>query len=183
MQYETCDLPIDAVVHLVNEWGTAPRQVADEEGDPYPPVGSLLAFTDRSPRSWRGLSTPELQEIADDLHRVFAADRMAVRASVLSNLISRYDLRARAEERDSALRVVLVGAGDSQTLAAAALTSVLAFLMSPTTGRGAGGRMGICGADRCVDVWVDSSCRRPRKYCSETCSVRTRVAAHRHRHA
>ena len=42
-------------------------------------------------------------------------------------------------------------------------------------------RLGLCGADDCKDVFVDTSRNRSRRYCSDTCSSRTNVAAYRAR--
>ncbi|HEX2172706.1 MAG TPA: CGNR zinc finger domain-containing protein [Dehalococcoidia bacterium] len=43
-------------------------------------------------------------------------------------------------------------------------------------------RLGICSADRCRDVFVDTSRNRSRRYCNDTCSSRANVAAFRARH-
>lgn len=43
-------------------------------------------------------------------------------------------------------------------------------------------RLGICSADRCRDVFVDTSRNRSRRYCNDTCSSRANVAAYRARH-
>lgn len=42
-------------------------------------------------------------------------------------------------------------------------------------------RFGYCGADDCKDAFIDGSRNRSRRYCGETCSTRTNVAAHRAR--
>lgn len=42
-------------------------------------------------------------------------------------------------------------------------------------------RLGICNADDCGDVFLDTSRNRSRRYCNETCSTRTNVAAYRAR--
>lgn len=42
-------------------------------------------------------------------------------------------------------------------------------------------RLGICAADRCDDVYVDTSRNRSRRFCNDKCSTRTAVAAHRAR--
>jgi predicted RNA-binding Zn ribbon-like protein len=42
-------------------------------------------------------------------------------------------------------------------------------------------RIGICGADGCLDVFVDTSRNRSRRYCDPTCSTKVNVAAHRAR--
>ncbi|MGH2808465.1 MAG: CGNR zinc finger domain-containing protein [Actinomycetota bacterium] len=42
-------------------------------------------------------------------------------------------------------------------------------------------RLGICQADTCGDVYVDTSRNRSRRYCNATCSTRMNVAAYRER--
>jgi predicted RNA-binding Zn ribbon-like protein len=42
-------------------------------------------------------------------------------------------------------------------------------------------RLGLCAADDCADVFVDTSRNRSRRYCSETCASRTTVSAYRAR--
>ena len=42
-------------------------------------------------------------------------------------------------------------------------------------------RLGICAADDCAAVFVDTSRNRSRRYCSETCASRTTVSAYRAR--
>lgn len=42
-------------------------------------------------------------------------------------------------------------------------------------------RFGICSADDCADVFIDTSRNRSRRYCADACSSRTNVAAYRAR--
>lgn len=42
-------------------------------------------------------------------------------------------------------------------------------------------RLGVCAAERCDDVFVDTSPNRSRRYCSDRCSSRANVAAYRAR--
>ena len=42
-------------------------------------------------------------------------------------------------------------------------------------------RFGVCDAENCDDVYVDSSRNRSRRHCSNTCSTREAVAAYRKR--
>ena len=42
-------------------------------------------------------------------------------------------------------------------------------------------RLGVCGADDCFDVFVDTSRNRSRRYCNQTCSTKVNVAAYRAR--
>lgn len=43
-------------------------------------------------------------------------------------------------------------------------------------------RLGVCNADDCADVFVDTSRNRSRRYCDPSCSTRVNVAAFRARH-
>jgi predicted RNA-binding Zn ribbon-like protein len=42
-------------------------------------------------------------------------------------------------------------------------------------------RLGVCGADECYDVFVDTSRNKSRRYCNQTCSTKMNVAAYRAR--
>jgi predicted RNA-binding Zn ribbon-like protein len=42
-------------------------------------------------------------------------------------------------------------------------------------------RLGVCSADKCENVFVDTSPNHSRRYCSERCSSRANVAAYRAR--
>jgi predicted RNA-binding Zn ribbon-like protein len=42
-------------------------------------------------------------------------------------------------------------------------------------------RMGVCSAERCDNVYVDTSPNQSRRYCSDRCSSRANVAAYRAR--
>lgn len=42
-------------------------------------------------------------------------------------------------------------------------------------------RLGICAAEDCADVFVDTSRNNSRRYCSDTCASRTTVSAYRAR--
>lgn len=42
-------------------------------------------------------------------------------------------------------------------------------------------RLGVCSAERCDQVYVDTSPNRSRRYCSDRCSSRANVAAYRAR--
>ena len=44
------------------------------------------------------------------------------------------------------------------------------------------GRLGVCAADRCDRVYVDTSRNATRRFCSTACQSRTKAAAFRARH-
>ena len=66
----------DVLVWLVNEWGSVPRAAASEDQAPYPDTGLLAALLAGSGvRSCPPelLTGQALSQVADRLHRVFAA--------------------------------------------------------------------------------------------------------------
>lgn len=60
-------------------------------------------------------------------------------------------------------------------------TAGLAAGLSLALGLDELGRLGVCAADRCDRVYVDSSRNGGRQYCSTRCQNRTKAAAHRAR--
>jgi predicted RNA-binding Zn ribbon-like protein len=49
------------------------------------------------------------------------------------------------------------------------------------SGAGSLERIGVCSAHRCVDIFIDGSQAGSRRYCSDICGNRAKVAAHRAR--
>lgn len=155
--------PLDmaTVVDLVNEYAHAAREAAGETGEPYP----VLAGLD-------DVRTSRLVALADELHRAFAEPDAA--ATVLNGLLDRHGLHRRL---DGTGRLAWVTARRVGVEAAATVALV------ETIDRYGLARIGCCEGDRCVDVYVDTSPSRARRYCSERCQTRTRVARWRNRRA
>src|ERR1700677_2840475 len=81
----------DVLVWLVNEWGSVPRAAAGEEPAPYPDTDLLAALLAGSgvrdcPPS--ALTGPALRQVADQLHRVFAAADLAERVTLVAGLLA-----------------------------------------------------------------------------------------------
>jgi predicted RNA-binding Zn ribbon-like protein len=176
MRAPSVKLSIPALVLLVNEWGTEPRRVPGETDQPYPSK-EFLELIEDVPQRWRLPSDTVLQQVADELHRVFAAPSPAERAETLSRLVNgdRFQVRLRREGSTVTVAIAAGSSGRDALLAAA-----LETLTHHVAARGAES-LGICGAESCVDVLVDSGTGRPRRYCSAQCSGRARVALHRRR--
>lgn len=155
-------LAVDAVVELVNECSDAARAAAGEDGLPRPTVPALGALGDDPERCRRA---------ADSLHGVFTDERGPVPA--LNDLLAATGVRPRLGTDG---RLVWVAPADADMLLAGAVVSLVAWVDAHGTGR-----LGVCGADRCVDVFVDGSRAATRRYCSETCLNRSRVARWRSR--
>jgi predicted RNA-binding Zn ribbon-like protein len=158
-------MPPDLLVWLVNEWGTAPRAAAGEEGTPYPdpaPLGAPGAV--------------DLPAVADRLHRIFAATHGNERVRLLASLLAQTGVRP-----GIALAGGLPGETwhvddqDQALLAAAALTLRHQLAASGPA------RVGTCTGRDCADAYIDASPGGQRRFCSVTCQNRARVAAWRRR--
>ncbi|HEY6746078.1 MAG TPA: CGNR zinc finger domain-containing protein [Mycobacteriales bacterium] len=148
--------PLDpaALVALVNDWGTRPRQVGARDA-PGPDAGQIA--------------------VADRLHAVFAAGEDPERARLVSTMLAETSVRPELVQEDGALVAGWsVPAPDDALLAAAALALREHLAVHPD-------RVGICADRQCADVYVDASPAGHRRFCSVTCQNRTRVAAFRER--
>ena len=61
------------------------------------------------------------------------------------------------------------------------LTTTVAMGLSQVVVQHGWQRLGVCSADNCDDVYVDTSRNASRRYCSNTCASRSTVAAYRAR--
>ena len=169
----------DVLVWLVNEWGSMPRAAAGEDAAPYPDIGLLAALLAGSGvRSYPPelLTSPALAQVADRLHRVFAAAGPEERAGLVNGLLA-----------ETGVRPVLDLAGDHpgeawlvddvrQALPAAAALTLRHRLAGHDPAR-----VGVCSGRRCADAYIDASPGGQRRFCSVTCQNRARVAAWRQR--
>lgn len=171
-------MSVPAVVYLVNEWGRQPRLAAGEDGSGYPGTADLCRLIPGSSDLLSQRSAQDLALVADELYSVFAASDLEGRARALSAVVERHRLRVEVSADALGLCAVFEGKGVADPLVAGCLTSLYRFLDGSSHQR----RLGVCAADGCVDVWFDAASRRPRRYCSDTCSSRARTAHHRSRH-
>lgn len=158
----------DAVCRLVNEWGTASRVAAGEQDAPYPAASTAAAD---------GYPTDVLIDVADSLHPVFAAATPDERVRLLDALVQDADVTVRVSYDRGQVVEDWVPRDGEDALLVAALTTIRAML-----GERGVDAIGVCDGSDCVDVWIERSRGRPRRYCSTTCSGRARAAAHRRRH-
>lgn len=174
MEPETT-LEVDSrwLVEMVNEYSTTTRRVAGEVNHPISPPGGGPGMVDR-------LSESELIGVADAWFEVFASAPDPERvAEHLNTLIGRAPSTRRAEVVDGA--VVAASRHGASTaprdrLAAAGAETLLDVVAELGTGR-----VGVCSAGNCADVFIDRSPQRNRRYCSLTCQTRERVRRHRER--
>lgn len=165
----------EALTELLNEWGTRARVAAGEERAPFPSVADFLQ------RSGLAGAVPftsdeDLTRVANRLFAVFVSADAGERIAVVNAALDDSGVRPIVDDRHGCLTDSwVVDDGEHVVLASAALA--LRRLLA----RDGGVRLGVCAGSRCVDVYVDASPARRRRYCSVTCQNRTRVARYRAR--
>ena len=125
---------------------------------------------------------PPLRRLRRELRSVFETAETGAPEDVVAlvnDLLSRYPLSAHIAGHDSQSWHLHVAERGSSVAALLTAESVLGLAMlivdfGPT-------RLGTCSAERCSQVFVDTSPNRSRRYCSDRCSSRANVAAYRAR--
>jgi predicted RNA-binding Zn ribbon-like protein len=117
-----------------------------------------------------------------ELRAVFEASNLGDEREVVAlvnSLLSVYPVSPHIAGHDSEtwhLHVAEQGSSVSSLVTAECLMGIAMLVVDygPT-------RLGVCSADRCSRVFVDTSPNSSRRYCSERCSSRANVAAYRAR--
>ncbi len=133
------------------------------------------------PRGRRSLTHADLHEvkaIRSRLRSIFSAVDAAQAAEHLNALLDDVAATPRVSTHGGRphLHVEPAVAGVAGWLGA-----VTAMGLSVALIEGGMERMGICESSTCDDVFVDTSRNRSRRHCSDTCTTRENVAAHRRR--
>ncbi|MGH3367624.1 MAG: CGNR zinc finger domain-containing protein [Nocardioidaceae bacterium] len=149
------------VVDLVNEYSAAAR-LADQRRLHFPELPGLHAF--RASRAAKVAA-------ADRLHPVFAATEDA--PATLNALVAELNLSPQVDDTGS-IRWAVPRRQDRL------LGACTATMIEWTNDKGLA-RHGVCDASRCADVYVDTSRPGTRRYCSDGCLNRGRVASWRAR--
>ena len=169
----------DVLVWLVNEWGSVPRSAAGEDGAPYPDTGllaGLLAGSGVRACPPELLTSQALIQVADRLHRVFAAADLGQRVGLVTGLLTATGVRPGLDLADGRADETWLVEDVREALAAAAALTLRHHLAGPDPAR-----VGVCSGLRCADAYIDASPGGRRRFCSVTCQNRARVAAWRRR--
>lgn len=122
-----------------------------------------------------------LRKFQRELRPVFetaaAGDPGAVVAG-LNELLARYPVTPEISGHDGDLHLHVTSS--SASVAELLVGESLLGLANLVCARGAS-RLGVCAAAPCPQVYVDTSPNQSRRYCSDRCSSRANVAAHRAR--
>ena len=117
-------------------------------------------------------------EIAGMVRGVAVADSQAAVLARLNELLAVARPRPYATDHDGELHLHYARA-DSSVLEQ--VTTTVAMGLSQVVIQHGWQRLGVCSAEGCDDVYVDTSRNASRRYCSNTCASRSTVAAYRAR--
>lgn len=114
----------------------------------------------------------------DLLREVFFAADVDAAAAEVNEILAAEGAAPRLERVDGELRI---GFTPGQSDIARDLTITTAMGLAQLLVDSGTDRFGICSANDCRDVFVDTSRNRSRRYCTDSCSSRSNVAAFRAR--
>jgi predicted RNA-binding Zn ribbon-like protein len=129
---------------------------------------------------------PDAQDLADvlvlrrRLRSVFEAGDMTEAAGVLNELLEGVWVRPHIEVTPDGSIKLELDAGENLPLARRLATEAGLELSTALEQYGIG-RLHVCNASPCTDVFIDTSRNHTRRYCCEQCANRHNVAAHRQR--
>jgi predicted RNA-binding Zn ribbon-like protein len=135
-------------------------------------------FTDGTPFEVTGRDAAAITRTAQLVRAVAVADSQGAVLEKLNVLLGLARPRPYATDHDGELH--LHYAREDAPLAEQ-LTTTVAMGLSQVVVQHGWQRLGVCSAEGCDDVYVDTSRNASRRYCSNTCASRSTVAAYRAR--
>ena len=135
-------------------------------------------FTPGSDLHLAGRETARVGEAADLVRAVALAEDQPTVLARLNDLLAVARPRPYATDHDGDLHLhwAREDAGALEQL-----TTTVAVGLSQVVTLHGWQRLGVCSAEGCDDVYVDTSRNASRRYCSNTCASRSTVAAYRAR--
>ncbi|MDQ4125783.1 MAG: CGNR zinc finger domain-containing protein [Actinomycetota bacterium] len=120
-----------------------------------------------------------LRALRPELRAIFEAPDEHAAAARINALLARSGAAPQMTDHDGKWH--LHYAADDAPLADR-VAAVAAMGLATVVVRWGWERLGVCRADDCADVFVDTSRNKSRRYCDPSCSTRMNVAAFRARH-
>jgi hypothetical protein len=121
-----------------------------------------------------------LVALAAALHPLFGAVGAAQTVALLNELLRRFRAQPYLTD-DSDQPYHLHFHGDDHQTAVEALAGELVLALALVVDAYGTDRFGVCGARACDRVYVDLTRNGSRRYCSDACGARSKMAAHRAR--
>jgi hypothetical protein len=135
-------------------------------------------FTSPQPAEFSTSDAARAGETADLVRAVAVATTQEDVVARLNELLSRARPRPYATDHDGDLHLHYATPGAP---ALEQLTTTVAMGLASVVAQHGWERIGICSAEGCEHVYVDTSRNASRRYCSNTCASRSTVAAYRAR--
>ena len=135
-------------------------------------------FTTPSPAGLTAKDVVRAAETADLVRAVAVATTQDDVLAQLNELLSRARPQPYATDHDGELHLHYA---DADASALEQLSTTVAMGLSQVVVQHGWQRLGVCSAEGCDDVYVDTSRNASRRYCSNTCASRSTVAAYRAR--
>lgn len=176
-----------ALVNALTDGTAGGRSFAAPEREECPRViAGILPAATRWPVG-RAITQEEADYLVDTagaMRAIFDAvhgGELGHAASVLNRLLISTGARPQLDQvDDEPWQVHFHGSDDSLAIGwSAGCATALAFAV----GSHLAGRLGVCSADLCDRVYIDTSRNAARRFCSTPCQNRTKTAAFRARHA
>ena len=135
-------------------------------------------FTPGTPLDLTAAETRKAEETADLVRAVAVARSQPDVLTRLNELLALARPRPYATDHDGELHLHYAR---QEAPALEQLTTTVAMGLSQVVVQHGWQRLGVCSAEGCDDVYVDTSRNASRRYCSNTCASRSTVAAYRAR--
>jgi predicted RNA-binding Zn ribbon-like protein len=171
---------VELAVELVNT-----DQTAFGKGDSVADLAGLRAFLHRHERLWMEDSQPpteadiaSVHELRHRLRDIFEAHNTEYAADALNHLLAKNGAVPRVSTHGGSPHLHFETSGTSFSRWLSVVTAM--GLATAVVDQGIE-RFGVCAAEDCKDVFLDTSRNRSRRHCSSTCSTRENVAAYRKR--
>jgi predicted RNA-binding Zn ribbon-like protein len=131
------------------------------------------------PRRISGADLDDVRKLRAEVRELFSAVTQGEAATKLNELLAdaRVNLQVARERPLPRLEWTMNTSGEL----ADALRSAVAVSAAHVVTEFGFGRLRVCGADPCADVFLDVSKRGEQRFCGPRCATRVRVAAHRAR--
>jgi predicted RNA-binding Zn ribbon-like protein len=173
------DVPVQVAVDLVN---TLNAVTGEEQLNSPTDVTDFIRSrdTDWCEPGWEATQSDldKVITLRSQLRMVFAAEDESEAASIINTVLSEADAVPRLSLHGDVPHLHFESDDDSP---ARWLGAVTAMGLTVALIEGGFERFGRCSSSTCDDVFVDGSRNRSRRHCSDTCTTRDNVAAHRAR--
>ena len=171
------DPGVGVAVNLVNSLGSASgyenlrspadvRELLDAQG-----INGYGEVTDADLKPLRALRA--------ELRAIFEAPDETSAAAGINALLARSGAAPQMTDHDGKWHLHYAAEDAALT---DRITALAAMSLASVIVRWGWERLGVCRADDCADVFVDTSRNKSRRYCDPSCSTRMNVAAFRARH-